>query len=141
MKQQMKERAKAMLEKLDSKHETLKKMSYYPCYDQKCMQIYDGLMKSRKESHQISENENKTNMFIHQDNQEVAEQYNKCVESCQEDLRSSRFMVEFQLKEWQVNINECYFHCKYDNSEPVECINYCTNTYQGILGEVENRLY
>ena len=50
-------------------------------------------------------------------------------------------MVEFQLKEWQVNINECYYYCKYDNSEPVECNNYCTKTYKGILSEVENRLY
>ena len=79
---------------------------------------------------------NKEKVFLHQEREGMAEEYNRCVEGCQEPLRTSRFMVEFQLKEWQVNINECYYYCKYDNSEPVECNNYCTKTYKGILGEV-----
>lgn len=44
MKEKMKETAKFMLNKLDSKHDSLKKVSYYPCYDQKCGKLYDSLM-------------------------------------------------------------------------------------------------
>ena len=50
-------------------------------------------------------------------------------------------MVEFQLKEWQVSMNECFHYCKYDNSEPIECIQYCCKEYDQILKEVKDRLY
>ena len=43
----MKETAQLMLKKLDTKHEKLKELSYYPCYDQKCAKMYEQLMSSQ----------------------------------------------------------------------------------------------
>jgi hypothetical protein len=62
--------------------------------------MYEKLMTNQQETHLISENSNKNNIFVHNDNVESAKLYNTCVETCQKDLRDSRFMVEFQLKEW-----------------------------------------
>jgi len=80
-------------------------------------------------------------MFVPNEDLNTFRKYNLCVEDCQKPLRDSKFMLEFQLKEWQLNINECFGYCKRDNSDPVTCITYCCNEYGKILGEVEQRLY
>ena len=43
---------------------------------------------------------NKKSAYMHKDEVQLGKDYNKCIEECQEDLRTSRFMVEFQLREW-----------------------------------------
>ena len=34
-------------------------------------------------------------MLVYKDKIGVAKEYNSCVENCQEDLRSTRFLIEF----------------------------------------------
>lgn len=69
-----------------------------------------------------------------------ARQYNLCVEKCQRPLRDSRFMIEFQIKEWQRNLNECFYFCRRDNSNRNDCVTYCLDNYNSILDEVKERL-
>ena len=38
--------------------------------------------------------------FMHKEDIDIGKEYNTCVEECQDELRKSRYEVEFQLKEW-----------------------------------------
>lgn len=70
LKDTMRSKAKFLLKELDLKHAALRNISYNPCFDNQCLKLYENLMKSEKETHKISENENKLNMFVHNDNLE-----------------------------------------------------------------------
>jgi len=88
----------------------------------------------------IKEDGDSKETFVHNKHLKQARQYNLCVEDCQKPLRDARFQIEFQLKEWQVNLNECFHFCKRDNSHPTDCIEYCLKEYKTILNDVEVRL-
>ena len=93
-KEKMRGQAKSMLAELDIRHAKLRDLQYYPCVKNKCtFQNQESIIK-------VGEVDQKFTAFVPHGQVEQVETYNNCVKDCQEDLRSSRFMVEFQLKEW-----------------------------------------
>lgn len=72
---------------------------------------------------------------MHKETLSEVEDYNKCVERCQQPLYKLRFELEFQLREWQFSLNECFHYCKLDTSSPIECNINCLRMHQGFLRE------
>ena len=43
---------------------------------------------------------------------EKFDEYNTCAQACQEPQRKFRFETEFQMREFQLNLNECFYFCQ-----------------------------
>ena len=74
-----------------------------------------------------------------------ADTYNSCVQTCQEPLRKARLETEYQLREWQLNLNDCFFMCKnqevagFDQQAP--CLQRCFRVHSDMLGHVSSHLH
>ena len=46
------------------------------------------------------------------ENLNLVSSYNNCITECEKPIRDLRWETEFQLREFQQNINECFFFCR-----------------------------
>lgn len=72
-------------------------------------------------------------------------QYNSCVESCQSPLRRLRLETEYELREFQLNLNECFWMCKSQEVQGVdnmqECVRRCYSIHTDMLNTVDRHLH
>ena len=72
--------------------------------------------------------------------------YNECLLGCEKPMRELRLETEFQTREFQINLNECFYFCRQNEtageySSQFQCLQRCLNIHQVMLGKVEAKLH
>ena len=57
------------------------------------------------------------------------------MEECHRPVKDTRFELEFQLREWQLSLNECFHYCKLDTASPTDCNIRCLNLHTQLIAE------
>ena len=60
--------------------------------------------------------ENKVFIENTADNKQLVESYNNCVTGCEKPIRDARWETEWQLREFQRNLNDCFYFCRQQES-------------------------
>ena len=145
-KDQLFAQAKKMLHNLDTKAVRLQSENQ-SCYEKSCINPTKEQTTLRIPPEDFSQTKaDKESVFVidSDEMQRKVQEYNSCVESCQSKLRKMRFECEFQTREFQLNLNECFWMCK--NKETAqfttqsECVARCFNVHSKMLERVELHL-
>ena len=141
LKAKMASKVNRMIVKLDQKAAGMQQL-YQTCFDSKCKGLKPQL---GNDVLAINDEE----VFIKSgasDYVERVEAYNSCVQDCQKDLRSFRYDTEFQMREFQLNLNECFWFCKVRETvgeaatQQSSCIQRCFRIHETMLDKVEQKL-
>lgn len=62
------------------------------------------------------------------------------METCQKDIRDLRFELEFQMREFNLNLNECFHYCNLDTSDNLQCVIRCFNIHQTMMEKISNKI-
>eukprot|EP00347_Sterkiella_histriomuscorum_P015116 403358259 len=139
---------KGLLVKLDDRQKVLTNR-YLSCYSSQCESYYSQLTSSEGDKSQQTyfledkfnpDVQNKQRVFLHNSNQKLAEDYNACVETCSTDLKEMRFEIEFQMRELQINLNDCFHYCKLDAANTIDCNVRCIRMHHGFLPVIEDKI-
>ncbi len=123
---------RSFITNLDKKHVFLSNR-VASCISTKC-----ALPKHK--TYEISETADHSKLFVPKTALLDYEEYNACVLTCQKPAEAIRFETEFQFREFQYNINECFHYCKQDASFPLQCIDKCYVVHEPIWASVKEKL-
>ena len=137
--------AKEMMSTLDTKAEMLQQ-HYDSCYSKNCLDMVSPVFQQMYEKGTVMELGN-DEVFIEktEENRLLVDTYNNCVTACEKPIRDLRFTTEFQVREFQLNLNECFNFCRAQETvgafrNQAECLNRCFDVHQLLLEKVKNKL-
>ncbi|CDW86548.1 UNKNOWN [Stylonychia lemnae] len=148
--QQFSERISTFLLNLDSKHKVMTD-NYSKCIQTQCQSLNAHIqLKKNAEDKQskmyavddkfFNDTHDKEYVFANLEDEPVINDYNKCVDTCGKSLHMMRFELEYQLREFHLNFNECFYFCRLDTSNTIGCNYRCFDVYNQVFNDVELKL-
>ena len=90
--------------------------AYNACHQAKCLESMQKLRAMTESGSLFHIDKNKAFIVDNEENKTVLEDYNKCLTKCEKPANDLRFETELQLREFQSNLNDCFYFCRNQES-------------------------